>query len=300
MILRAVVHVVVAAVVLAAKMKTADAVAPSFCGAAGWKQVWGDDFSGKAVDPSRWNVEVAPRQPATMHCRGAGCAALGSCREAACTAASAEVTGGRLVLTSDRDPTDRDRFTTGAVNTWGKAEWHANPAVGPFRLCVSAILPGVGGAGAAAQGIWPAHWLMPHDDTCDPDEGEMDIMEMVNGDGQYHATYHWQTTFPTSNCSYPTGHGSSTTEAPVQIKAFNTTLHEYAVERGPSWVAFAFDGVVQRNITLSDVPKPVFWDVPWYLIINTAIGGGWPGPPNASTLFPVHHAIDYVHVSRLV
>ena len=51
---------------------------------------------------------------------------------------------------------------------------------------------------------------------------------------RYHATYHWQTTFPTSNCSYPTGHGSSTTEAPVQITKFNTTFHEYAVERGPS------------------------------------------------------------------
>ena len=50
---------------------------------------------------------------------------------------------------------------------------------------------------------------------------------------------------------------------------------------------------------MQDIPKPVFWDVPWYLIINTAIGGGWPGPPNGSTLFPVHHAVDYVRVSRL-
>ena len=63
--------------------------------------------------------------------------------------------------------------------------------------------------------------------------------------------------------------------------------------------SFFFSSCLQRNITLRDVPKPVFWDVPWYLIINTAIGGGWPGPANDSTLFPVHHAVDYVHVSRL-
>ena len=47
-----------------------------------------------------------------------------------------------------------------------------------FRLCVSAKLPGGGGSGKG-QGIWPAHWMMPDDESCDPDEGEIDILEMV-------------------------------------------------------------------------------------------------------------------------
>ena len=47
---------------------------------------------------------------------------------------------------------------------------------------------------------------MPNDEACDPDEGEMDIMEMINGDGTSYSTYHWQTTYPARNCSYPTGH----------------------------------------------------------------------------------------------
>ena len=84
-------------------------------------------------------------------------------------------------------------YTTGAVNTWGKASWRAEQ--GTFRVCISARLPGVGSDGSS-QGLWPAHWLMPHDDTCDPDEGEMDIMEMVNGNGDYEATYHWETQVP--------------------------------------------------------------------------------------------------------
>ena len=84
-------------------------------------------------------------------------------------------------------------YTTGAVNTWGKASWRAEQ--GTFRVCISARLPGVGSDGSS-QGLWPAHWLMPHDDTCDPDEGEMDIMEMVNGNGDYEATYHWETHAP--------------------------------------------------------------------------------------------------------
>lgn len=61
---------------------------------------------------------------------------------------------------------------------------------------------------AGGQGLWPAHWMMPNDASCDPDEGEMDILEMIDGDGIAHGTYHWQTTWPQRNCSYPTGHES--------------------------------------------------------------------------------------------
>ena len=57
---------------------------------------------------------------------------------------------------------------------------------------------------------------------------------------------------------------------------------------------------LQINITKGDVGKPVFWDPAggWYLILNTAVGGGWPGPPSAATVFPALHAIDYVRVSQ--
>ena len=57
---------------------------------------------------------------------------------------------------------------------------------------------------------------------------------------------------------------------------------------------------LQINITKGDASKPVFWDPAggWYLILNTAVGGGWPGPPSAATVFPALHAIDYVRVSQ--
>jgi hypothetical protein len=73
------------------------------------------------VDISRCNesTALAPAQPATMHCNGTGCIALGSCRDAACTAEDAYVRGGKLVLRSQElGPTS---WTTGAVSptTWG-------------------------------------------------------------------------------------------------------------------------------------------------------------------------------------
>lgn len=195
------------------------AASVSFCDDDGsFRTVFRDDFDGAELDERKWNIEVAPapvqrshlvagehiRQRAKVRadCSGQGCIQLGSCRDAACTRSETYVEAGELTLRSSR--TGTSNFTTGAVNTWGKAGWRASDGV--FRVCISARLPGVGSDGSS-QGLWPAHWLMPHDNTCDPDEGEMDIMEMVNGNGLYEATYHWETTFPKANCSYPTGHG---------------------------------------------------------------------------------------------
>ena len=134
-------------------------------------------------------------------------------------------------------------------------------------------------------------------ESCDPDEGELDIMEMVNGNGLYEATYHWQTTFPKHNCTYPTGHQHQWTSK--ALPSFDTSFHEFAVERGPDHAAFVLDGVTMLNITRGSTPPPIFWnDVPFYLILNNAVGGGWPGPPNASTVWPARHEIDYVRVAR--
>mmetsp|Transcript_5560 Transcript_5560/g.9419 ORF Transcript_5560/g.9419 Transcript_5560/m.9419 type:complete len:143 (-) Transcript_5560:235-663(-) len=139
-------------------------------------------------------------------------------------------------------------------------------------MCVSAILPGgPGESGTDGQGIWPAHWMMPEDTSCDPDEGEMDIMEMVSGDGTLYSTYHYQTSWPAANCSYPDGH-EEVYSAVTMPSDWDTTYHEYAVERSSSHIAFVIDG--------------------------DTVGGSWPGEPTADTVFPTHHYVDYVRVAQ--
>jgi hypothetical protein len=189
----------------------------SFCDAGeDWRSIWADEFDGDLIDASKWTITVgtwpaassSPAAAAASHalhsrewgaaaaphaaataattaglgadCHGDGCVILGSCRSAACTADNAYLENGTLVLRSQRQEAQGLNFTTGAVNTRHKSTWTASP--GAFRLCVSAKLPG-GGGDQSGRGIWPAHWLMPDDDTCDPDEGEIDIMEMVDGAG---------------------------------------------------------------------------------------------------------------------
>ena len=284
---------------LAAGLVTAASTSPaSFCGHAGWRRDWGDEIDGPSVDTGKWNVEDGTD--------------IGACRTAYCTPDNVHVRNGSLVLTSDRRVLRGRNFTTGAVTTKHKMAWA--PRNGSFRVCVSAKLPGAPGKGA---GLWPAHWLMPLPSACDPDLGEMDTMEMVDADGIVHATYHWETTFPRQPCAYPKGH-EKVTKAHTLPAGWHERYHEFAVERGVDHIAFAVDGAVvlsrsgtqhRFNGTRSSSAvaqkeradaaagdEPMLWDVPWYLILNTAIGGSWPGAPDANTAFPAEHSIDYVRV----
>ena len=177
-----------------------------------WTAEWADEFEGGALDESKWSVITG--------------ANLGACRSAVCDAEDVYLEDGALVLRSRRSDGGGANFTTGAVWTLGKAAWSHAPA---FRLCVAAALPG-GGGGGRGQGVWPAHWLMPEDASCDPDEGEPDVLEMVSGDGLAVTTYHWQTTYPAANCSYPDGHLEVTASTPMPDD-WGSAYHEYVVER---------------------------------------------------------------------
>jgi beta-glucanase (GH16 family) len=246
-----------------------------------WSLNWEDDFSGDSLDLSSWSIQV-----------GNNGRNIGSCRDAYCSPDNVVVANGTLILSSKAEAVNGYNFTTGAVTTQGKRDWTHAPT---FRLCASAMLPGGGGGGKGA-GIWPAIWMMPDDSSCDPDEGEMDILEMVDGDGTAWSTYHFQTTYPKQNCSYPTGHEERYAQTALPAD-WATTFHEFSVERGATHLAYAIDGVVVLNTSSSDpAPTPLFWPVPFYLIMNTAVGGSWPGNPNSTTVFPAYHVIDSVRV----
>jgi len=136
---------------------------------------------------------------------------------------------------------------------------------------------------------------MPDNTSCDPDEGEPDIMEMVNGDGIAYQTYHWMDTYPEKTCAMPDGwqHNNSAT---TLADDWDTTSHEFAIERSANHITYALDGEVTLRLDETSDPAPKLWNVPFHLILNTAIGGSWPGEPDETTGFPAYHKIDYVRV----
>ena len=251
----------------------------SFCSETGWTPLWTENFNGSSLSSEAWNIEDGNR--------------VGLCRSAYCSPSNVAVRDGALWLTSRREVHGSYNYTTAAVHTMGKKRFAARD--GPFRVCVSAMLPGHASPPGAAQGLWPAIWMMPDDASCDPDEGETDILEQISGKPELYATYHWQTTWPKENCSYPAGHRSISNHA--LLPNWNATFHEYALERTLDYVAFVYDGVTVVNSSGSDA---LVWDIPFYLIINTAMGGSWPGEPNRSTVLPVTHTVNSVVVVRKI
>ena len=118
------------------------AVRAGFCDAPNWQIVYSDEFSGPSLDLDSWTVVNGTRENDS------------SCRDAMCLEDNVKVEGGALVLTARRQAAGWAQFTTGAVNSRDKKFFTAT-ADKPFRLCVSAKLPGANGKGA---GLWPAFW----------------------------------------------------------------------------------------------------------------------------------------------
>ncbi|KAJ9458919.1 Beta-glucanase [Diplonema papillatum] len=259
----------------------------SFCDEGGFQTVWGDEFDGPELNTSVWSTPTESNG--------------GYCRSAYCDANNVHVEDGKLVLTSLRNASFPGfEITTGVVISRDKQVFNATPEDGPYRICVSAMLPGwVENPNNESQGYWPAHWMMPNDQSCWPDHGEMDILEMINGNAVAATTYHWSDVYPNKTCTQQDSswHGSKTLPAD-----WNTTYHEFSLERGVGYVAFAVDGVVTFN-TSTSAPPPAnpaaqFVETPFYLILQTAIGGPWPGNSTDQTVFPGYHRVDWVHAAR--
>jgi beta-glucanase (GH16 family) len=200
--------------------------ASSWCDEAGWSRVFEEEFTGTSLNHTVWNVLNS-----TVYDDS-------SCRTAMCLEKNVAVTGGNLVLTAKREHSGWANWTTGAVNTQDKIFWKAEPGK-PFRVCTSVLSPGNTTQGSA--GLWPASWLMPNTKACWPSNGEIDLFEMINGDGVAHSSYHVSPP-GTSTC----GKAVSTT---AQKWVGTNSYHEYAVQswtdgRASSYV-FAIDGTVR-------------------------------------------------------
>jgi len=264
--------------------------AKSFCSAAGWNHEWSDEFTEEALS-SAW-APVVSSENAGDHSAPVSGLGVTACRTASCRAENVRLQDGQLILTSERDANDPTKYYTGAVTTRGLKNWKDDV---PYRMCISAKLPGGQGS---SQGVWPAHWMLPDNGLSEKclDEGEMDIMEMINGDGGAYSTYHYMSSYPNLTCGDFNKYHKSRNSL-THVKDWHNDFHEYAVERSNDHLTYAIDGKVVQHLPVSALRVPLAKS-PFFLILNTAIGGAWPGEPTAHTRMPVEHAIDYVRVSR--
>jgi beta-glucanase (GH16 family) len=142
----------------------------------------------------------------------------------------------------------------------------------------------------AGQGSWPAFWLLGTDmpRVGWPQSGEIDVMETV---GRQPATVHGTVHGP----GYSGSRGVLRSHSAARPLAED--FHVYRVDWGPNQIVWYLDDVEYARVTPADVRgnRWVF-DRPFYLLLNLAVGGVWPGNPDASTPFPMSLHVDYVRV----
>nr|WP_297542991.1 glycoside hydrolase family 16 protein [Amycolatopsis sp.] len=140
------------------------------------------------------------------------------------------------------------------------------------------------------QGMWPAFWLLGDNigDVGWPGSGEVDIMENVgNEPNTVHGTIHG-----------PGYSGANGIGAAYNGPTFADDFHTYAVDWAPDSISWSVDGNVYETRTPADVNGNQWvFDHPFYIILNLAVGGDWPGDPNDSTSFPQQLVVDYMHVT---
>ncbi len=224
----------------------------------GWKLVWHDEFDSTGIADNRWNYEV----------NGIG---GGNNELQYYTANSRNVytDDGCLIIEALKEDYLGKHYTSARLNTRGKGDWKYG------RIEVRAKLP-------YGQGLWPAIWILPAVYTYNgqPMSSEIDIMEML---GQL------------PDRIYGTLHYNSTTQSGgkyfLSNGYFNNDFHLFAIEWDSASVSFFVDSTMYFKANPGDRFNRLF-----YLILNVAVGGDWPGPPNASTSFPQRMIIDYVRV----
>jgi beta-glucanase (GH16 family) len=161
-----------------------------------------------------------------------------------------------------------------------------NQAYGRFEARIK--IPG-------GQGLWPAFWMLGKniDSVGWPRSGEIDIMEVIGRQpGTLYGTLHGP------EYSGAAGLGGFTT-LPAGAR-FSDAFHIFAVEWSADRVIWTVDGRQYFSYARTQLPAGKVWvfDHPFFIILNLAVGGGWPGSPDASTVFPATMLVDYVRAYR--
>jgi beta-glucanase (GH16 family) len=142
------------------------------------------------------------------------------------------------------------------------------------------------------QGIWPAFWMLGAnvDTTGWPTCGEIDIMENV---GREPAINHGSLHGP----GYSGGSPLSGIYTLPDGQKFADDFHSFAIEWEPTTVRFYVDGNLYQTKTAADAAGKLWvFDHPFFIILNVAVGGSFPGSPDATTTFPQTMTVDYVRV----
>ena len=198
-------------------------------------------------------------------------------------AQNAQVQNGNLVIAALQETyTGTDGITRNYTSARLKSQGLFSQAYGRFEARIKIPF---------GQGLWPAFWMLGKSfpATPWPTCGEIDIMENIGS--QPAALY---------GSIHGPGFvgGNLSTSYVLPSGNLSDDFHIYAVEWEPGQIKMYLDTTLYATYTPASLPTGATWvfDQPFFLILNVAVGGSWPGAPNGSTVFPQTMLVDYVRV----
>jgi beta-glucanase (GH16 family) len=226
--------------------------------------VWSDEFEGTTINNSNWDYDVGPWE-------------IGN--ELECytdNRSNAYLSNDSLVISAIKRDMGESSYTSARLKTEGKRAWKYGTIVAKMKL-------------PYGKGIWPAFWMMGNNfkSVGWPNCGEIDAMEMIgggNGDRTVYGSMYWG--------NDPQKFLKST-RSKVLPSPLSEDWHYYQVDWDPSSVVMKVDGEEYFREDISNLP---YFHQPFFIILNTAVGGNWPGSPDETTTFPQNMYIDWVRV----
>lgn len=230
-------------------------------------KIWADEFDGSDINKNNWTFEMGNGQS------GWGNNELQYYREQ-----NAFIKDGFLVIEARREQFGGFDYTSTRMITRQKVDFTYG------RVDIRAALP-------YGQGIWPALWMLGSNISFTnwPDCGEIDIMEMIGGgpgrDDTVHGTAHWG-----NNGHTYLGGSKKLTEG-----SFQNEFHVFSVRWDEQLIRWYVDDQLYYSLDITSDDKAEFHN-PFFFIFNIAVGGNWPGSPDATTRFPQRMIVDYIRV----
>lgn len=230
---------------------------------------WSDEFSGTNLDLNVWNQEIG---------NGSGGWGNNELEYYTNSLKNVFLSNGNLIIEARKEAIGGFNYSSARLTTQNKKSFKFG------RIDIRAKLP-------VSKGMWPALWMLGTNITSAgwPACGEMDIMELIGVyPGRVYGTMHWKNSVGT--------HASKGTNYNLSSGDFSQQFHVFSMVWAQDLIKCYVDDQLYLTVSATDVGATYPFNADQFFIFNVAVGGNWPGPPDATTQFPQRMFVDYVRV----
>lgn len=228
-----------------------------------WKIIWSDEFNETKINRNNWTYDIGAQ--------GWGNKELEYYTD---RSDNSWIEDGNLIIKAQKEDYAGSKYTSARLKTQMLQSFTYGKIEARIKM-------------PSQQGLWPAFWMLGISQTDEywPRCGEVDIMEHINKENVVHGSMHYYVN------DRKTEFNKTLSEKSKNIDI--TQYHIYSVQWDKEKIKWFVDN---EQYFEQDISNMDTFHRPFYIILNLAVGGNWPGNPDKSTVFPSSMYVDYVRV----